>query len=315
MPETARIETKEVPFGFGMNGSIEGSEKTESEKAFGGENGTVRRKRTVSKEGRMKLALCQMNILWEEKEENFRRARGRIREAKEAGAKLILFPEMSFTGFSMNIEKTAERERETFHAVRQIAMEYGIAVGFGWAERAGRKARNHYTVTDGRGEILCDYVKLHPFSYSGEDCFFEAGQELVSFSMGNLQIGILLCYDLRFPEPFQILAKNCDLIAVPANWPEKRREHWKCLLQARAVECQVYLAGVNCCGSQKGLSYTGDSCVFAPDGSRLAGFLEEEGSLFSNIPEDVQKYRESFPVRRDRRWELYRRWYSDWQLF
>lgn len=258
----------------------------------------------------MKLALCQTNILWEEKEENLRRARRWIREAKEAGAGLILFPEMSFTGFSMNTENTAEKDRKTVHAVQQMAVKYGIAVGFGWTERTEGRARNHYTVTDENGETLCDYVKLHPFSYSGEDCFFEAGQELVRFSVGNLRIGILLCYDLRFPEPFQVLAERCDLIAVPANWPERRREHWKCLLQARAIECQAYLAGINCCGKQEGLIYTGDSCVFAPDGSRLAGFLEEEGSLLLDIPEDVQKYRESFPVRRDRRWELYRKWYS-----
>lgn len=127
-----------------------------------------------------------------------------------------------FTGFSMNTENTAEKDRKTVHAVQQMAVKYGIAVGFGWTERTEGKARNHYTVTDGNGETLCDYVKLHPFSYSGEDCFFEAGQELVRFSVGNLRIGILLCYDLRFPEPFQVLAECCDLIVVPANWPERR---------------------------------------------------------------------------------------------
>lgn len=258
----------------------------------------------------MEIALCQTNILWENKAENLKRAKGFLQRAKKGGSDMAFFPEMSFTGFSMHTEKTGERDRETVRNMQRIAAETGIAVGFGWTEKTKDKARNHYTVVDESGRILGDYVKMHPFSYSGEHLHFEAGQELSVFSAGNLRIGILICYDLRFPEPFQVLAEECDLIVVPANWPEGRREHWKCLLQARAIECQVYLAGVNCCGNQKGIAYSGDSCIFAPDGSRLAGFLEEEGILFFEIPEDVQKFRESFPVRQDRRWNLYRKWYG-----
>lgn len=258
----------------------------------------------------MKIALCQTDILWEDKTENFKKAGSFLRAAKKAGSGIAFFPEMSFTGFSMHTEKTGERDRETVRRVQRMAEETGIAVGFGWTEKTKDKARNHYTVVDESGRILGDYVKIHPFSYSGEHLYFEAGQELSRFSLGNLRIGILICYDLRFPEAFQILAETCDCIVVPANWPERRREHWKCLLQARAIECQVYLAGINCCGYQEGLSYSGDSCAFAPDGSRLAGFLEEEGILFFEIPENVQEFRESFPTRRDRRWNLYRKWYD-----
>lgn len=258
----------------------------------------------------MRISLCQTDILWEEKEKNLGRAETWMRRAKETGAELALFPEMSFTGFSMNTEKTAEGDGRTVRAVQKMAAEYGIAVGFGWAEQAGEKAKNHYTVVDGGGQLLSDYVKIHPFSYSGEDQYFEAGGRLARFQAGNIRVGILVCYDLRFPEPFQVLAEDCDLIAVAANWPGKRREHWKCLLQARAIECQAYLAGINCCGCQEGLLYTGDSCLFAPDGARLAGFLEEEGILTAEIPGDVQKYREHFPTRRDRRWNLYREWYG-----
>ena len=98
-----------------------------------------------------------------------------------------------------------------------MAEEAGLAVGFGWVEQGEQKARNHYTVVGRRGELLVDYVKLHPFSYSGEDLRFEAGQRLCLCRVGELRIGIFICYDLRFPEPFQALANRSDLLLVAAQ--------------------------------------------------------------------------------------------------
>ncbi|MEY8427655.1 nitrilase-related carbon-nitrogen hydrolase [Lachnospiraceae bacterium 46-15] len=259
----------------------------------------------------MRIALCQTDIVWESKEENLRNAEKWLQKAKEWGAGLSCFPEMSFTGFSMNTEKTAEAGEETVSAIQELAGKYGMSIGFGWVEKAEKKAKNHYTVVDASGSVLGDYVKIHPFSYSGEERHFEEGYELSSFSLGSFRIGVLLCYDLRFPEPFQALAEKCDMILVAANWPGIRRNHWKCLLQARAIECQAYVAGVNCCGVQQGIVYRGDSVVFAPDGRRIAGFLQKEGILPADIQKDMAVYRKQFPVRRDRRWELYRKWYSE----
>lgn len=259
----------------------------------------------------MRIALCQTDIVWESKEENLQNAEKWLRKAREQGAELSCFPEMSFTGFSMNTEKTAEARGETVGTVQALAGKYGMSIGFGWAEKAEKKAKNHYTVVNASGSVLSDYVKIHPFSYSGEEKHFEAGYELSSFLLGNFRIGMLLCYDLRFPEPFQVLAEKCDMILAAANWPESRGEHWKCLLQARAIECQVYVAGVNCCGIQQGIVYGGDSAVFAPDGRRIAGFLQGEGILTVDIRKEEAGYRKQFPVRRDRRWELYQKWYKE----
>lgn len=295
----------------------------------------------------MKIALCQTEILWEEKEKNLCRARKWLEGAVEQGAELILFPEMSFTGFSMNTELTAEREQETVQAMQDMASEFGISIGFGWVKagtgrvkdgadqtksgaglvkdgedrtregddqtkdgNAREMAENHYTVLGSTGEILSDYVKIHPFRYSGEHRYFSGGDTLHTFRLGGLCIGTLICYDLRFPEAFQILAETCDVIVVPANWPQSRREHWKCLLQARSIECQTYILGVNCCGKQKELHYSGDSCMFAPDGRLLAGFLEGEGLILADILPDVKEYRKGFPTREDRKWNLYDSWYQ-----
>lgn len=257
----------------------------------------------------MKLAIAQTAIVWEDKEKNLEKAKKFIREAADRRADLILFPEMSFTGFSMNTSLTAEYHGETAEAVRRMARTYHLAIGFGWVKAGVNKAQNHYTVIDREGELLSDYAKIHPFSYSDEDCYFEGGERLSSFVLGDVNVGTLICYDLRFPEPFQILAEQCSIIVVPANWPARRREHWKTLLKARAIETQCCLIGINCCGEQEGLDYSGDSAVFAPDGTAILDYQEEEGIYFVNIPDNVKSYREEFPTRKDRKWELYQEWY------
>ena len=259
----------------------------------------------------MKIALCQSHILWEQKSENIKRAERWMKAGKEQGAQLVCFPEMSFTGFSMNTQLTGEKAGETIKLMQELAEKYRIATGFGWVEQGPEKAKNHYTVVDEEGRVLTDYVKIHPFSYSLEDQYFAPGLELKTFQYKDLRIGVLICYDLRFPEPFQVLAQTCDLILVPANWPAVRREHYKCLLQARAIECQTYLAGINCWGTQKEIKYAGDSCVFTPDGVRSCGFGVGETLLMAEIPGDKQSYRSLFPARQDRKWRMYDEWYQD----
>jgi predicted amidohydrolase len=261
----------------------------------------------------MKIALCQMEIIWENKEKNKVQAESYVKEALCEGAELVCFPEMTLTGFSMNTELTAESCKKgmaaTVQYMTKLAASYEVAIGFGWVE--GQPARNHYTILEQCGHVLSDYIKIHPFRYGGEYEKFVPGEQLVVCQVGDFKIGTQICYDLRFPEAFQVLAEQCDLILVPAAWPGGRREHWKCLLQARAIENQVYVAGINTWGDQGGLTYTGDSCIFAPDGRLCGGFLEKPGILCLEIEQDVDKYRKAFPMRQDRRWNLYKSWIQD----
>ena len=76
---------------------------------------------------------------------------------------------MSFTGFSMNIEKTKETNEENINIIKTYALEHKINIGFGWVKSNGNMAENHYTIINCEGEIILDYIKIHPFSYSGED--------------------------------------------------------------------------------------------------------------------------------------------------
>lgn len=256
----------------------------------------------------MKIALCQFNIRYEEKEENLARAENFIQQAASDQAAMILFPEMSFTGFSMNTQLTGEEREETLEAMRKLARREGIAIGFGWV-KGKSSAENHYTIVDENGEVLEDYVKIHPFSYSGEDSFFVKGSRPGSFVYKGIPFGVSICYDLRFPELYQHLSGEAHVILVPANWPKRRRLHWRSLLQARAIENQVYMIGINCCGRQGDLYYSGNSGVVSAQGEVLFEIEDREELRIFELNDDVSSCRMEFPVKADRRPSLYKEFY------
>ena len=263
----------------------------------------------------MKIALGQFHIYWEDKTENLKKLDACLRRLDGTGTELLLLPEMSLTGFSMNTEKTKEKEKETVRKIQKLAGEHGLAVGIGWVKDQGNTCENHYSIVTEEGELL-DYAKIHPFSFGEESHHFTGGRKLAFCRYKGFSISVQICYDLRFPEPFQILSKETDLIVVPANWPAARREHWDTLLRARAIENQVYIAGVNCAGDIGGQYYSGDSVVYRPDGSELKAeqlidteekTCPEEKIFLMEIKPDVAKYRETFPAKKDRREQLYKK--------
>ena len=254
----------------------------------------------------MKVTICQLNIEYENKEENLFASEHFISEASASRSDIIFFPEMTYTGFSMNTSYTGEINFETVEAVKKLAEKYSIAIGFGWVKLVENKAENHYTVVSSDKEILVDYVKLHPFSYSGEDKFFNAGDSIRYFEFEGKTIGIFICYDLRFPEIFQAVSKKAEIIIVAANWPERRAAQWKILLDARAVENQSWILGVNCFGKQDNTTYSGNSRIVKPDGELYDKLDDAEGCISCDISDEAQNFRENFPVKQDRRIEFYR---------
>lgn len=248
----------------------------------------------------MRISLCQLQIEYERKEVNLNRVEKIIQEAVAQKSELLLFPEMSFTGFSMNTKLTGEENGITLRFMIQLAQRYQIAIGFGWVKNR-ENSENHYTVVDCDGKILGDYIKIHPFSYSGENQFFVAGGQMVAFTYKGIRFGLTICYDLRFPELYQRLSDKAEILIVAANWPKERISHWNILLQARAIENQVYMVGLNCTGIQGDLTYNGHSQVIYPDGRIYADLGEEELLETVEIQDDVATYRSKFPMRQDRK--------------
>ena len=290
--------------------------------------------------GKLKVALTQMDIIWEDRPANYEIAKQMCQKAFQAGADLILFPEMSFTGFSMNMEHVAEKyPYESAAKMKLLSEKYPhMAIGFGYAGyvkgNISEEIRNCLEVVSD-GESLMRYDKIHPFTFGEEGKHITAGSRLAACEIHGVPIGGFICYDLRFPEPFQISSKENALIFVIANWPQERAAHWKLLLQARAVENQCYIAGINRIGEGGGLSYEPGSMVFNPLGNPVKGRFyrvasedggcegvrvekgcceigKDEGFLLVEIDtEVVWNVRKNFPLKADRREALYKQWYME----
>ena len=256
----------------------------------------------------MRIALLQMDLAWEDVAENHRRARRMLDQAKREGARLAVLPEMFSTGFSMNAERVAQPPgglSETF--LRSSSGELGLWIIASLPESSETRPHNMALVVSPEGSIS-RYAKIHPFSYGGEHLHYAPGNRVVTVTIDEVRVTPFICYDLRFPEPFRAAAAETDLYVVIANWPERRREHWKTLLRARAIENQAYVAGVNRVGDGDGLHYAGDSAAIAPLGETLAEGDDRERILVSEVdPENVAKLRARFPALEDRRPDAYRR--------
>lgn len=275
---------------------------------------------------RKRIGLAQTDILWENVEENKKRAEEFFQKAKENHVELLLFPEMSLTGFSMNVEKTTKDWEEQVEFFRERSRYYEMTVVFGCAvpvndrqelfsvhgtgkereeETEKKNYENHLFVIE-NGRIRMDYRKIHPFTYGQEGEYFQGGKQIITMEWETTTLGAFICYDLRFPEIFQISSEDSAIIVVIANWPETRIRQWDCLLQARAIENQCFIAGVNRTGKGGGLSYNGHSALYGPTGERMTVLCEEESLLIGDVDvEEVRKLREAFPVKKDRKEALY----------
>lgn len=253
----------------------------------------------------MKVAMTDFDIIWEDKEANRKQCCHLIEEAAENGADCILFPEMTLTGFSMAVEKTQDKNQESVSFFTELAVKYKIAVGFGYVTVSGGKGRNHFCFVDEQGKVLADYEKIHPFTYGGESNVYEGGNSICAFEWHGFICGVFICYDLRFPEVFQQLPAETDVVFLIANWPESRLEHWYALLKARAIEMQCYIVGVNRIGEGNGLRYAESSAAFSAEGKRLKEIRQKENRYVELDKNSRLEYVKNFPTRADRRPNVY----------
>lgn len=251
------------------------------------------------------IAAVQFDIVWENKAANFRKVSDLLAASPPPPGSLVVLPEMFACGFSMNLaatRQTGQREEETF--LRNLASETRSTVVGGLVQPDGDRGRNESVTYAPDGELLARYTKIHPFSGAGEDVGHAAGTDIVIFSWGGFTVAPFVCYDLRFPEIFRAAARRgAELFVVIALWPVKRQHHWLTLLQARAIENQAYVVGVNRTGADPNFSYSGRSVVVDPQGVIIADASEQERVLTASIDvEAVRGWRRDFPALRDAHW-------------
>lgn len=248
----------------------------------------------------MKVVALQPEIVWENKPANFSTARRLLEQAKPEEKSLVILPEMFATGFSMNTETVAEPyggPTEQFLAA--AAKEFGIFLMAGAAMR-GRdgRSRNKALIFSPSGELLAYYAKMRPFTPGGELKHYTPGERTITFRWEECTVAPFVCYDLRFPELFRESAAACrpELFTVIASWPDKRLQHWVTLLQARAIENQAYVVGVNRVGADPYYTYAGRSVIVNPQGEIIADAGSSEGSVCAELDlASLRKYREGLP--------------------
>ena len=248
----------------------------------------------------------QLDIAWEDPAESLRRAEPLAERAAAAGARLLALPELFATGFSMRSREMAEHAGEVTGFLGRLASHLGVWVLGGYAEPGRSRPRNACSLYSPEGREVTHYQKIHPFSLAGEPGHYEGGETVVTAEVEGVRVTPFICYDLRFPELFRATAMATDLFVVIANWPERRGHAWRTLLQARAIDCQAYVLGVNRVGQAQGQEHRGDSALVDPMGLVVASAAATPAVLLGEVDAaEVGRLRQRLSFLADRRPEVY----------
>jgi predicted amidohydrolase len=255
----------------------------------------------------MKVALVQMDVAYGDVKANRAKARSLIAEGLLRGAELFVFPELWTTGYKLrDIGSMAESlDGETLTMLSRIAAENRVNIIAGSIpELSGGKIYNTACAIGRDGRIVGSYRKIHLIGLMAEDRWLAAGDEKRLFPLDAATAGMIICYDLRFPELTRALAlQGARIVFVPAEWPSVRGNHWRMLNIARAIENQAFVIAVNRVGSDPDNAFFGHSLAIDPWGEILVeGSETKEELLFADIDLDfVEEVRARVPVFKDRR--------------
>jgi omega-amidase len=261
----------------------------------------------------MKVAVAQIDCSLGHPEANLHKVRDFCARANEVGAELVVFPEMTDTGYSMSvIQKHAGHWKSGFiPGLHEIARELSVAIVSGVSERDESSIYNSQVLIDAKGDMIAKYRKTHLYAVAPveEQTCFTAGNAFASFAFGDLRFGFSICYDLRFPEMFRKLAseQNVGAFLISSAWPFPRVEHWCVLAQARAIENQAYVIASNRVGKDDELWFCGSSTIIDPRGLVIAAAsADREELIYADLSQDlVASVRQRVQSLGHRRQELY----------
>ena len=261
----------------------------------------------------MLTAVIQHDIVWTHASATRTHLEPLVAHAAAGGARLIVLTEMFATGYSTHPGEVAEARggpteqwlveqagRHGAWLVGSIA-QWGDIAQQGDAGAADPRAVNVAVLAGPQGQTH-RFEKLHPFTFAGEQEHYRAGDKPLTVDIDGVRTSIFICYDLRFADDFWALAHDTDCYVVVANWPEPRREHWRTLLRARAIENQAYVVGANRVGAVGELNHVGDSAIIDPLGRTLVEAQHVETVISADVdPAEVAAVRARFPFLADRR--------------
>lgn len=255
------------------------------------------------------LALGQMDVVPGQPERNRARAQELAAQAREAGANLLLLPELWLHGY--DLERAAEWATPLgeggFAEMAMMAREFGLYLCGSLLERHAGGVSNTAALYAPDGSLLGAYRKVHLFRLMNEPRYLAPGDRAVLCPTPWGLVGLVICYDLRFPELTRALAlAGARLILAPAQWPVRRLEAWLLLTRARAVENELFVAACNRAGVEGDVVFPGRSLVVDPWGRALVEGDDREGLLVARADlREIRKVRRYLTVYEDRRPEAY----------
>lgn len=261
----------------------------------------------------MRIALFQGVAQPLDPQGNLQRLQHQAERAAQAGAQLLVCPEMFLSGYNIGhaaVQRLAQRaEGEWATTVAQFCQSLRIAIVYGYPERGADGAYyNSVQLIDSAGQRLCNYRKTHLFGELDRGMFSPGANHCPVVELQGWKLGLLICYDIEFPENARRLAlAGAELILVPTANMAPYDFICQITVRARAQENQCYLVYANYCGREGDIEYCGQSSIVAPDGSVLTMAGDEPGQLLADIQrEQVTQGRMAFPYLTDLRQALHR---------
>lgn len=260
----------------------------------------------------MKISCLQMDVIPSQPDVNFTHVAQLIREAMADTPDVVVLPEAWDISYLPRNATPALYENNFQRALEQIgalARENRVNIVAGSVSRfeAG-KLYNCCCVFDREGQLVTTYDKTHLFTHVNEHKRYTQGESLGMFTLDGVRCGVIICYDVRFPELARTMClEGMDVLFVVCQWPRARIGMLQTLCAARACENQIFVVCCDACGTAGDKVCGGGSVIFGPTGKRLAEADATEQIITAQCdPDGLQELRNSFPVFRDRRSDLYR---------
>ncbi|MBU0994529.1 MAG: carbon-nitrogen family hydrolase [Proteobacteria bacterium] len=257
---------------------------------------------------RIRVGIVQPDIRFGDVDENIHQVCGYLDDLGKRGADLALLPELWSCGFDNDhLSVHAEKTPAILEKLSKIASAHQMLIAGSLPEKEGKSIYNTLYLHEKDGRLATSYRKVHLFSFAGEDRFFKSGERAVLSNTSIGRIGLMICYDLRFPELCRkLVVQGAHMILVSAQWPTPRTPHWDALIKARAIENQVFMIASNRRGRDVTNEYSGHSQIVSPSGEVLAMTESDQAILEKEIDlRDIDRVRKAMPCLEERRPDVY----------